>query len=258
MHYCKTEASQTCNLSMTQKGKALIPSLLAILTVIAACAAVWQWQRNQFHERLAFAASQQQQKARDLNREPQSTQKHVTVMGQWLADSTVFIAPRIIDGRMGALAVSVLSYQDVSNTRRYIAVNRGWAPQTQINQAPVLLPLPFESVTLTGDLIAALPKAFELKAATPTSLGVWQNHDVSRHAALLKRELEPHILQLTLASADADSRQLRRVSSQQAIQALEQKAASNRGYAVQWLGLTLVGLFGLVWMWRSRFNSKSK
>jgi cytochrome oxidase assembly protein ShyY1 len=107
-------------------------------------------------------------------------------------------------------------------------------------------------VTLEGVLVESLPKAYELKAVKPETLGLWQNHDVLTHGAVIGKTLESKVLVLSTNSNDAEKPLLRRIPAEQAIETLVQKAASNRGYAAQWLGLALVGMIGLGWMWRSR------
>ncbi len=254
MTHCKTEAVNKRVPALTQQGFTVIPMLLILLTVLAACAAVWQWQRSQYHTAQAQTLLSQQAQIRNLNLTKANTASHGAVSGNWLPDSTVYIAPRLLDGRMGALVVSVLSYVDATGAARFIAVQRGWAAQTQPNQAPKLAALTTEQVSLQGHLVNALPHAYELKPAVPQQLGLWQNHDLAIHGALLQRSLDPNVLVLSPESADAERLQLRRIPAQQAVDTLLQKASSNRAYAFQWLAIALVGVFGLGWMWRNRFK----
>jgi cytochrome oxidase assembly protein ShyY1 len=254
MHHCKTEVPEQAQGGLTQTGNILIPALLAVLTLIACFAAIWQWQRSSYHESLVQSTIQKQQLVRSLNTDVNSSISRVTVNGRWLSNSTTFVTPRVIEGRMGAWVISILAYVDSSGESRFLAVHRGWAAQGQVNQAPRLMPLSLGPVALQGDLVSVLPKSYELKPFNPSELGLWANYDLASHASVLKLKLEPAILQVSPESRDPDSQQLRRVSSVQLVAALEQKAASNRGYAVQWLGLALVGLFGLAWMWRSRLK----
>jgi cytochrome oxidase assembly protein ShyY1 len=256
MIHCKTEARVNDGLALQQGGVALIPLLLGLLTVCACAAALWQWQRAQFHTELAQVTAQQQQAPINLNTDKDSGASHVRVKGVWLQGSTVFVSPRMMDARMGALAVSVLKYTSPQGQAHYIAVQRGWAPQPQPLQAPAVAPLSVSEVTLLGQRVEALARSFELKTMPFTALGIWANYDLAAHGAVLNIVLDSRILVLSDTSPDADAQQLRRVPAQQAIAALSQKAASNRGYALQWLGLALVGVFGLAWMWRNRLKVK--
>jgi cytochrome oxidase assembly protein ShyY1 len=256
MIHCKTEARVNDGLALQQGGVAFIPLLLALLTVCASAAALWQWQRAQFHTELAQVTAQQQQAPINLNTDKDSGASQARVTGHWLQGSTVFVSPRIMDAQMGALAVSVLKYTDPQGQAHNIAVQRGWAPQTQPLQAPTVAPLSLSEVTLLGQRVDALARSFELKTMPLTTLGIWTNYDVAAHGAVLNIALDPRLLVLSDTSADADTLQLRRVPAQHAIATLTQKAASNRGYALQWLGLALVGVFGLAWMWRNRLKAK--
>jgi cytochrome oxidase assembly protein ShyY1 len=255
MIHCKTEVSYQSQRARTQQGLALIPILLVVLTSMTVAAAVWQWQRSEYHALKATLATAQLAQPQNLNTDAASSATYVAVTGTWLPNSTTFISPRLINGQMGAQVVSVIAYIDSKGAMQHIAVQRGWAAQSSPTVAPAVARLTSSSINLTGELVAALPKAFELKAVTPNHLGLWQNYDSTAHAELVKIALQPKILVLLPTSPDLEREQLRRIPAQQAIDALTQKANSNRGYALQWLGLSLVGLMGLAWMWRTRLKT---
>jgi cytochrome oxidase assembly protein ShyY1 len=259
MTHCKTEIIKYKTPSLTQFGFALIPVLLVMLVILAAAASVWQWQRARFHESLALEALIRQKNSAPLNLNqnmPQVTGL-VGVSGYWLANSTVYISPRLIEGRLGALLVSVLKYEDGAGKERYIAVQRGWAPQSQPNIPPNFGTPATGRVELFGELTLHVPHAFELQSIKPVSLGVWQNHSLTLHGELLNVQLDPMVLVLSQGGADADAMQLQRIPAQQTIDILKQKADTNKGYAFQWLGLALAGMIGLFFMWRDRFNLKT-
>jgi cytochrome oxidase assembly protein ShyY1 len=260
MIHCKTEARPEGQLALTQHGFSIIPALLAVLTLSACVAAVWQWQRSELHTTMAQNAKKQRLIPLLLNIETVklNSASFVRVQGRWLDHSTTYISPRLMDGKMGAIVISVLQYSDLSGKKKFIAVNRGWAQQSQPTQAPTLAALTSETVTLEGGLVDAMPKAYELQSIKPTALGLWQNHDVLNHGELIGKTLESKVLVLSTTSSDTEAQSLRRIPAEQAIDTLEQKAASNRGYTFQWLGLALVGLVGLGWMWRSRSSLKKK
>ncbi len=256
MHYCKTEDSHKRQPALTQLGVALIPVLLLLLSILASLAAVWQWQRSQYHLQKADTATAQLLQPRNMNTDAVLSASYVTVTGRWLADSTTFVSPRMMDGRMGAQAISVLAYINSAGNSQHIAVQRGWAAQESPTVAPNLPPLTQLPVRLQGELVEALPKALELKSIPPTRLGLWQNYDTTTHARLVKVSLDPQVLILLPSSPDLEAQQLRRVPAQQTIDTLRQKANTNQGYALQWLGLALVGLIGLAWMWRTQSNTR--
>lgn len=260
MTHCKTEARLPTCFAWSQRGNVLIPALLLLLTVTAWAAAVWQWQRSQHHHQLAQVAAKQLGQPVLLNQltSAQNDATYVKVQGHWLANSTVFVSPRMLDARMGAQIVTVFHYIDGAGQARYLVVNRGWAQQISANEPPTIKALTNINVTLEGTLVEALPRAFELKKTVPQSLGIWSNHDLTLHASLIGKPLDNRILQLSDTSPDGEAQQLRRASAKSQIAALEQKAASNQGYAFQWLGLALVGIVGLAWMWRSRTRQSNR
>jgi cytochrome oxidase assembly protein ShyY1 len=258
MIHCKTEVSYQPNLARTQQGRALIPILLLVLTLIAGAAAVWQWQRSEYHTHKANAATAQLLQPQNLNKDNTLSSSYVTVTGTWLADSTTFVSPRLLNGQLGAQVLSVLAYIDAKGKTQHIAVQRGWAVQPAPTVAPAVAGLTSLAVKLDGELVANLPKAFELKALVPDRLGLWQNYEPLAHSQLVKVALQPKILVLLPTSPDAEREQLRRIPAQQAIDTLVQKSVTNRGYALQWLGLSLVGLMGLAWMWISHIRANYK
>ncbi len=235
MNHCKTETLSSRLPRHSQCGSVWIPALLMLLALTASAAAVWQWQRSQYHAALS-----------------QQVQAPQRVTGVWLPDSTVYIAPRMMDARMGAWAVSVLQTADTKGLSSYIAVQRGWAQQIRPDAPPYLAPLSTQTVTLQGNWVNALPNAYALGQQTHAALGVWQNYDAKAHAQLLNIALAPQILVLSADSPDAERGVLRRSSAQKELNFFAEKADKNRGYAAQWLGLAIVGVGGLAWMWRGR------
>lgn len=260
MIHCKTEAIKNKIPALTQHGFVIIPAFLVVLVILAAAASVWQWQRANLHGAMAqeVMASQKNNLSLNLNQNVPNGIGSVSVSGHWLANSTVYVSPRLMEGRLGALLVSVLSYEDGAGKTRHIAVQRGWAPQSQPNTVPKLVALATGRVELRGELSAHVAHAFELQSIKPVSLGLWQNHSVIAHGELLNVQLDPMVLVLSQNSADADALHLQRVPAQQLINTLRQKSDTNKGYAFQWLGLALVGLIGLFFMWRTRLNIKNK
>lgn len=240
----------------------LIPALLVILTLVAVAAAVWQWQRSQFHSALSQTALKQLLTPIDLNQSlsntPANAADFLRVQGQWLPDSTVYISPRMQGGRMGAWAVSMLRYLDSSGAQYYIPVDRGWAAQNAPNALPNLAALTQQSITLQGHLLAKLPSAYALSNVKPTAMGLWANYDAQQHAELLRLDpakVKPFVLQLSPDSPDAEAATMHRTSAAQTQAHWAEKSDKNRGYALQWLGLACVGLFGLAWMWRKRSST---
>jgi cytochrome oxidase assembly protein ShyY1 len=127
-------------------------------------------------------------------------------------------------------------------------VHRGWIVQKNVLEKPLLAHLTPETVALQGQLVPALARAFELTSPKYSELGLWQNHDVAAHSKLLGVQLDNAVLVLSPASQDAEAKTFKRDNPANAEKQWQEKADKNLGYAVQWLGLALVGLFGLLWM----------
>jgi cytochrome oxidase assembly protein ShyY1 len=258
MTHCKTEAIKNKASASALRGFAIIPALLLVLVIASAAASVWQWQRAQLHEIMAQDAMKRQANTMvvNLNLEPSNREAKVLVSGRWLDNSTVYISPRLIDGRLGALIISIFQYKDFAGANHYLAVQRGWAAQSQPSIVPESVVPTALTVELQGNLADHVSRAFELQAFKPVSLGLWPNYNMGVHGALLNIQLDPYVLVLSTLSPDADAMRLKRVPAQSLIDTLKQKASSNIGYAFQWLGLTLVGLCGLLLMWRNRQKVK--
>lgn len=256
MIHCKSEVARSS--APAEQGSVWIPALLFVLTLVALAAAVWQWQRSVHHEALALQARKAQavQGALNLNASSAAFEGNrsypirAQVQGQWLPASTTFISPRIVQGKSGAWVISVLKYS-VNGQVRHIAVHRGWAAQRAAFTAPNLPDASSAAgVQLQGELLAQLPRAYELTKPNLTALGLWPNYDASAYAVLLGVKLEPYVLVLAPNSKDDDASKLLRGNPVDAERQWQGKADKNFGYFVQWLLLAGVGLCGLGWLWR--------
>ena len=172
------------------------------------------------------------------------------MQGQWLERSTVFVSPRIVQGKSGAWVISVLRYSAAGQTQ-HIAVHRGWVAQTSAVDDPKPPALGTQAVVLSGELAAQLPRAFELSTPQRNALGQWPNYDASLHAKLLGIRMASQVLVLSPSSGDDDAKTLHRDDPANAAKQWQDKANKNLAYAVQWLLLASVGLIGLAWMLRS-------
>jgi cytochrome oxidase assembly protein ShyY1 len=241
--------------------QSILVLILLGLMAITLWAGKWQWQRAQYHDallKIALAKQAQSIPALDLNRmtTPQFTGQLLRVSGTWLADSTTYVSPRIMDGVRGAWAISVLQYLDAQGEWHFMPVHRGWVPQTHANQPPELPSLIGGNVVLQGEFVDKLPQSFELGKPDLSQLGLWPNYSVSAHAAIVNKPLQPYILVLAAntGTIDRDASVLRRVSLQTASEGFAEKAAKNRAYMVQWLGLCLVLVLGSLVLWRRRLK----
>ena len=269
MFYCKSRTAHALSLREhgAMLGAWLIPLFLGVLTLVALFAAYWQWQRQAHHLDLAAQAQASLASAPIfINAQALAAAgRPVTVTGQWLAGSTVRIAPRLDAGRMGEWVVSVLQYRAADGSLRHIAVHRGWRlvnmtkdmnkDMTKNMSKNVAEDMTQGEISLTGQMASALGRSFELATPpAPSALGVWQNHDLAQHGKILNISLDLQIL-VQYTSTPAIPGWVR-LDPKAAPAQWQDKADKNLGYRVQWLGLAAVGLAGLAWMgwtgWRGR------
>lgn len=244
------------------KSKLILILSLLLLTSLTLYAAIWQWQRAQYHDTLLKDILIQQadlKKKINLNTSPflGKISQVVSVSGKWLPNSTTYISPRIINGVRGALVISILSYINKQGGTYYIAVHRGWTIQKDANVPPDIPPLSTTVVDLKGQWINKISESFELSSIHLDKLGLWQNYNIIAHAQITKTTLLPTILVLSPDSPDmyqSESAGFKRESPQIVAKKLIEKAAKNRGYMIQWLGLFMVGCFGLFILYRQRLN----
>lgn len=230
--------------------------IMIITPILTGYAALWQWQRSQYHQYLLKSKQLNQanfQTPIHLNttRLPNKIDQIIAVSGQWVPNSTVYISPRLINGVRGALIISVFSYINFQKQTQYIAVNRGWTAQHVAQLPPVLPPLSTNLVHLKGQWIETIPRVFELNSLPIKQLGIWQNYNWLTHAQLTHTHLSPYILKLSKDSPDInaiESIKLIRDSLTAEIDILSNKAAKNKGYMIQWLGLCLISCIGLLYL----------
>ncbi|MEY3995908.1 MAG: hypothetical protein RL344_251 [Pseudomonadota bacterium] len=244
------------------KSKLILLIIILVLISLSLYAAIWQWQRAQYHDTLLKNILTQQldlKKIINLNTSSYLSKvgQTVNVKGRWLPNSTTYVSPRIINGVRGSLVISIFSYINQQGDTHYIAVHRGWAVQKNANLPPDIPPLPTTTIDLKGQWANKISQSFELGPTYLNSLGLWQNYNIIAHAQLTKTTLLPYILVLSTDSPDryhTESIELKRESPQIIVSQLTEKAAKNRGYMVQWLGLFIVGCFGLILLYRQRLN----
>jgi cytochrome oxidase assembly protein ShyY1 len=249
-------------MKILKRSKIILLIIILILISLSLYAAIWQWQRAQYHDTLLKNILTQQldlNKIINLNTSSSLSKvgQTVNVKGRWLPNSTTYVSPRIINGIRGSLVISIFSYINQQGDTHYIAVHRGWAVQKNANLPPDIPPLPTTTIDLKGQWASKVSQSFELGSIYLNSLGLWQNYNITAHAQLTKTTLLPYILVLSTDSPDryhAESIELKRESPQTIVSQLTEKAAKNRGYMVQWLGLFIVGCFGLILLYKQRLN----
>ena len=179
--------------------------LVAALAGTALASRLGIWQLDRAHQKLALQASldaRSQQppldaaslaRTSDVARDQEH--RRVVVHGHWLADRTVFLDNRQMDGKVGFFVVTPLALDASLAT---VLVERGWAPRS-FNSREALPPIvtPTAGVSVEG-LVAPQPaRLFDFGGAA--SGAIRQNLDIDAFA----RETGLALLPLAIVQSDA-------------------------------------------------------
>ena len=178
--------------------------------------------------------------AADLAREPvAAAQQHyrtIRLSGRWLADATVWLDNRQMDGRPGFYVVTPLLLAPGDA----VLVQRGWVPRDLLDRtARPPLDTPSDEVEIEGRIAPPPARLFEF--SDEASGPIRQNLDLDRHARELGIGLRPlSLLQLESPAVASDG--LQRRWSRPAVD-----VSKHHGYAFQWFALCalIAGLY--VW-----------
>jgi surfeit locus 1 family protein len=167
----------------------------------------------------------------------------VRLRGQWMAEASVFLDNRQMNGRPGFFLVTPLQ---LAGSEQAILVQRGWTPRdfTDRRRVPTV-DTPAGEVVVEGRLAPPPAKLYELGA--PEQGPIRQNMDTAEMADRLKvRLLDASVLQ-TGAAADGLLREWPRVNA---------GVHKHLGYAVQWFALC--ALVGLLYLWFQHIAPRRK
>ncbi|RZL36532.1 MAG: SURF1 family protein [Rubrivivax sp.] len=222
--------------------------LVAALLGAALTARLGFWQLDRAAQKLALQAAIDTEAAKpplgnaDLTEAP--LHRSVVLRGSWVAERTVWLDNRPMDGRAGFYVVTPLRLAGRSDA---ILVQRGWAPRNQADrrQLPPLT-TPAGEVEVMGRLAATPSRLYQLGDASTGAIR--QNLD----AAAFGTESGLALLPLTVVqtSARADDGLLRHWP------APDTGLQKHYGYAFQWFALCALILSLYVWfqLLRPRFR----
>lgn len=216
---------------MKLRGKRFVPLLVCVaLVVIGIVAGNWQTRRAEqklaLQARLEAAEHSQPVRIGPERVDPAALDLHPAVAhGVWLADKTVLIDNRVLNGRVGYQVATPLK---LDGTDLALLVFRGWIAGNLDRSVPEVL-TPAGPVEVSGELRTQNRRAFELSHAEPQGR-VWQNLDLDHFARWSGLNLQPLVLMQTSNSEDGLTRAWDRP---------DLGIAMHRGYAFQWYGLAL-------------------
>jgi surfeit locus 1 family protein len=226
--------------------------VVLVATVLAAAltARLGLWQLDRAAQKLALQSAIDAQADRPAitNADLAADQLHrrVVLRGHWIAERTVWLDNRPMDGRTGFFVVTPLRLAGRADA---VLVQRGWAPRNQLDrqQLPPLA-TPAGEVVVEGRLAASPSRLYELGEG---STGVIrQNLDPAAFAVESGLKLLPLTVIQTAAADDGLSRHW---------PAPDLGLQKHYGYAFQWFALCALILVLYVWfqLLRPRFRKQS-
>lgn len=229
--------------------------LLAALIAAAGTARLGVWQLDRAAQKTALFEARrvraampplaQSELARRAPLPPEQLDRRVRLEGRWLADRTVYLDNRQLDGRPGFFVITPL----LLGPGDAVLVQRGWLPRDFIDRTRIVAPpTPSSTVQVEGRIAAAAPRLFEFDA--DASGAIRQNLDVDRYAQETGLSLRPLLVMQTDGDADDG---LRRVLPPAVLD-----VSTNYGYALQWFSLSalVTGLYVWYQLIRPRLRRK--
>lgn len=228
----------------------LVATLLAV--ALTARLGIWQLDRAAQKRALQTALDTRGELAplavSDLARTPDAAtgqhHRRIELQGRWVADRTVFLENRQMDGRPGFFVLTPLELAPGDA----VLVQRGWAPRDFQDRTRLpSVPTPDGTVSVRGTIAPPPARLYDFGAAEGGALR--QNLDLDVYGREIGMPLRP----LTLMQRDGDTGDglLRRWPAPAV------DLHKHHGYAFQWFALTglLIALyvwFQLLAPWRAR------
>ncbi len=160
--------------------------------------------------------------------------RQVVVQGVWMAEHTVFLDNRQMNGKPGFFVMTPLKMEGID---RVLLVQRGWVPRNFSERSALpQVDSPAGLVTVQGRIAPPPARLYEFAGAPAGPIR--QNLDLVQFAAELHRPL----LDVTVVQIGGPSEGLLRQWSEPAT-----GVEKHQGYAFQWFGLA--GLITILYVW---------
>jgi surfeit locus 1 family protein len=221
--------------------------VIAALAGIALATRLGFWQLDRAHQKIALQTSLDARArepvldaaalARTVDAAEAQHQRRVVVRGHWLADRTVYLDNRQMDGRVGFFVVTPLVLEPGPGA---ILVQRGWAPRsfTERDALP-RVSTPTGTVTVEGTLAGSPSRLFDFAGAA--SGPIRQNLDIGPFA----RETGVALLPLSVVQRDTPDAAADGLLRHWPAPATD--VQKHYGYAVQWFAIAAAIAFLYVW-----------
>lgn len=216
---------------------------VAALLAMAATASLGRWQlsraaaKEALQARIEARAAEPVLDGASLRSEVDAdalVHRRIVARGQWLAERTVFLDNRQMNGRVGFFVVTPLRLADGAAV---VLVQRGWVPRNfeDRNRVPTV-ETPSGLVQLEGRIVPPPGKLYAMGAAEPGPIR--QNLDLAQFKAETGLPLAAVSIQQTDAAADGLARDWPPGNS---------GVDKHYGYAFQWFGLS--ALIAVLYVW---------
>ena len=181
--------------------------LLAALIAAAGTARLGMWQLDRAAQktalfearatRAALPPLQQSELAHHAPLPPRQLDRLVRLEGHWLAERTVYLDNRQMNGRPGFLVITPL----LLGPGDAVLVQRGWLPRDFIDRTRIVAPkTPASMVHIEGRIAPGATRLFEFEA--DASGAIRQNLDIEHYARETGLPLRP----LLVVQTDGDTR----------------------------------------------------
>ena len=221
--------------------------LLVALAAIALAVRLGFWQLDRAAEKVALQTALDErgreppltaaELARDAGAVPAQLSRRVRLAGRWVAERTVWLDNRQMDGKVGFFVVTPLRLE---GARESVLVQRGWVARN-FEQRTSLPPLatPAGRVEVEGRIAAAPSRMYELDAGA--SGPIRQNVDVASYARETGLELLPlAVIESATSPPSGDGLERHWPPPATDVQ-------KNYGYAFQWFAIATVIAILYVW-----------
>jgi surfeit locus 1 family protein len=229
--------------------------IVAALAGVALTARLGLWQLDRAAQKLAMQSALDTRAglppldAALLARDPAAAEgqhfRRVSLSGRWIADRTVFLDNRPMDGKAGFIVVTPLVLDD----GKAVLVQRGWLQRNFVDRT--VLPrvqTPAGRVAVEGTVAPRLPRLFEFSAAASGTIR--QNLDIAAFARESGLDLLPVSIVQRVGPGSAADGLLRNWP------APASDVQKHHGYAFQWFALAAVIIVLYAWhrLIRPRFR----
>ncbi|MDP1657001.1 MAG: SURF1 family protein [Hylemonella sp.] len=227
---------------MNERTRFWLITLLALLAV-AVTASLGRWQLSRAAAKEALQASMEARAAEPVLEGATLrgdiaadvlVHRRIVARGQWLADRTVFLDNRQMNGRVGFFVVTPLRLE---GSEVSVLVQRGWVPRNFEDRSRVpVVETPDGPVTVVGRIVPPPGKLYELGA---TEAGpIRQNLDLAQFRSETGLPLAAVSIQQMDAAGDGLARDWPPSNT---------GVDKHYGYAFQWFGLC--ALIAVLYVW---------